>query len=127
MATKPKSFRLRGTPTRQQREREYDRERDQQPWRKWYKTARWQCERADFLAQPDNQFCRRCEESGLLNAGHLTMAGELQSNLRRMHLVVDHKKRHHGNPVLFWDRSNWQPLCPDHHDIVKQAEEKNGR
>jgi 5-methylcytosine-specific restriction endonuclease McrA len=55
------------------------------------------------------------------------MVGELQSNPRRMHLVVDHKKRHHGNPILFWDRSNWQPLCPDHHDIVKQAEEKSGR
>lgn len=127
MATKPKSFRLRGAPTSQQREREYDRERDQQAWRKWYKTHRWQCERADFLSQPDNQFCRRCEQAGLLNAGHLTMAGELQSNPRRMHLVVDHIKRHHGDPVRFWDQSNWQPLCPDHHDIVKQSEEKSGR
>jgi 5-methylcytosine-specific restriction protein A len=126
MANKPKSFRLAGRPTAQQREREYDRDRDQQHWRKWYKTHRWQCERADFLAQPENQFCRRCEAVGILNAGHLTMAGDLQASRRRMHLVVDHVKRHHGNPVMFWDRSNWQPLCPDHHDIVKQAEERAG-
>ncbi|MFB2562440.1 HNH endonuclease [Rhizobium sp. IMFF44] len=124
MASKPKSFRLRGTPTSQQREREYDRERDQRPGRQWYKTYRWQCERAEFLALPENQFCRRCEQAGLLNAGHLTMHGDMQSNPRRMHLVVDHIKRHHGNERLFWDWSNWQPLCPDHHDIVKQAEER---
>lgn len=124
MASKPKSFRIRGTPTSQQREREYDRERDQRPGRQWYKTGRWQRERAAFLTQTDNQFCRRCEQAGLLNAGHLTMAGDLQSNPRRMHLVVDHIKRHHGDERLFWDWSNWQPLCPDHHDIVKQAEER---
>lgn len=127
MASKPKSFRLRGAPTSQQREREYDRERDKQPGRQWYKTGRWQSERRQFLALPENQFCRRCEQAGLLNAGHLTMHGELQSNPRRMHLVVDHIKRHHGDERLFWEWSNWQPLCPDHHDIVKQAEEKAER
>ncbi|MGY5812016.1 HNH endonuclease [Rhizobium sp. LEGMi198b] len=124
MASKPKSFRLRGSPSAQDRERQYDQERDQRLWRKWYKTYRWQCERADYLAQPENQFCRRCEANGILNAGHLRMDGSLQTNPRRMHLVVDHVRKHRGNPILFWDRTNWQALCPDHHDIEKQAEER---
>ncbi len=124
---KPRSFRLRGSPSTEEREREYDRDRDQQHGRQWYKTHRWQCERADFLDQAENQFCRRCEANGILNAGHLRMDGSLQTNRRRMHLVVDHIKRHRGSPILFWDRTNWQPLCPDHHDIEKQAEERAGR
>ncbi len=127
MASKPKSFRVRGVASAEQREREYDRERDQQHWRKWYKTYRWQCERADFLAQPENQFCRRCEANGILNAGHLRSDGSLQTDPRRMHLVVHHAVRHRGDPVLFWDRSKWEPICPDHHDSEAQAEEKAAR
>ena len=30
--------------------------------------------------------------------------------------VVDHIHPHRGDPVLFWDRSNWQSLCKAHHD-----------
>ena len=30
--------------------------------------------------------------------------------------VVDHIRPHRGDPVLFWDRSNWQSLCKAHHD-----------
>jgi 5-methylcytosine-specific restriction protein A len=30
--------------------------------------------------------------------------------------VVDHIKPHHGDPVLFWDRSNWQALAKRCHD-----------
>ena len=29
---------------------------------------------------------------------------------------VDHIKAHRGDPVLFWDESNWQPLCKRCHD-----------
>jgi hypothetical protein len=29
--------------------------------------------------------------------------------------------------VLFWDESNWQPLCAAHHDSTKQREEKSGK
>lgn len=28
---------------------------------------------------------------------------------------------------LFWDVSNWQPLCKPCHDVVKQREEVTGR
>ena len=31
--------------------------------------------------------------------------------------VVDHIIPHRGDPELFWDQSNWQPLCKHHHDV----------
>ena len=31
--------------------------------------------------------------------------------------VVDHIIPHRGDPVLFWDESNWQALCKRHHDL----------
>ena len=30
--------------------------------------------------------------------------------------VVDHIIPHRGDMKLFWDESNWQPLCKEHHD-----------
>ncbi|KQS83432.1 HNH endonuclease signature motif containing protein [Rhizobium sp. Leaf383] len=86
-------------------------------------TTKWEKARAVFLAQPGNQFCRRCQVHGLLNTGNLRPDGSLQTNPRRMHLVVDHIVPHKSDQKLFWDRGNWQPLCPDHHDITKQQEE----
>ena len=38
--------------------------------------------------------------------------------------VVDHKTPHRGDQVLFWDESNWQPLCKPHHDVDKAREER---
>jgi 5-methylcytosine-specific restriction protein A len=40
--------------------------------------------------------------------------------------VVDHKIPHRGDPILFWDRSNWQSLCAPHHSGDKQRME-NGK
>jgi 5-methylcytosine-specific restriction protein A len=54
---------------------------------------RWQLESKAFLAE--NPLCRRCSAQGL------TVPATL----------VDHITPHKGNPLLFWDRSNWQPLC----------------
>ncbi|CAN7509406.1 HNH endonuclease signature motif containing protein [Pararhizobium sp. LjRoot238] len=58
-----------------------------------------------------------------MNTGYLRIDGSPQTNPKRMHLVVDHVIQHKGDQRLFWDPTNWQPLCPDHHDIVKQQEE----
>lgn len=41
--------------------------------------------------------------------------------------VVDHVVPHQGDQTLFWDVSNWQPLCATHHSSDKQAFEKTGR
>lgn len=39
--------------------------------------------------------------------------------------VVDHKVPHRGDPVLFWDRDNWQAMSKPHHDR-KTATEDSG-
>jgi hypothetical protein len=41
--------------------------------------------------------------------------------------VVDHIIPHRGDQELFWDRSNWQPLCAPHHDITKTLEESSSK
>lgn len=35
--------------------------------------------------------------------------------------VVNHKRPHKGDQAVFWDRSNWQPLCKSCHDRVTAA------
>lgn len=83
-------------------------------WRQGKTTAergyngKWQRARADFLAQADNVLCRMCQAIGLV---------ELAT-------VVDHIVPHKGDMELFWDRSNWQPLCKRHHDREKQQHER---
>lgn len=39
--------------------------------------------------------------------------------------VVDHIIAHRGDDGLFWDRSNWQPLCAHCHNRHKQRVECN--
>lgn len=39
--------------------------------------------------------------------------------------VVDHIKPHKGNQELFWNETNWQPLCKECHDR-KTATEDGG-
>lgn len=73
--------------------------------------ARWQRERAAFLARPENVLCVMCQEMGRV----------------KLATVVDHKIPHKGDEVLMWDQSNWQPLCKTHHNSDKQREEKSGR
>lgn len=38
--------------------------------------------------------------------------------------VVDHRIPHKGDKHLFWDRSNWQPLCAHCHNSHKQRHER---
>lgn len=62
----------------------------------------WASVRAVFLKV--NRFCRRCGKPAT---------------------VVDHKVPHRGDAGLFWDRSNWQPLCTACHSGAKQREERH--
>ena len=38
--------------------------------------------------------------------------------------VVDHIVPHRGDQKLFWDRSNWQPLCKRCHDRKTRREDE---
>lgn len=38
--------------------------------------------------------------------------------------TVDHIKPHRGDMALFWDRTNWQPLCTTCHSRHKQRLER---
>lgn len=58
----------------------------------------WRRARRAFLTE--HPLCRECEDEG-----RVTLA-----------TVVDHIVPHKGNPHLFWDVENWQPLCKRHHD-----------
>ena len=64
-------------------------------WRYLYKTERWKRESKKFRMRPENQLCAICEREGR----------------RTPTQCVDHVQPHHGDEVLFWDRSNWQPAC----------------
>lgn len=66
---------------------------------RWYGSARWQRLRRDVL-QTD-PFCRSCADRGR----HV------------LTIDVDHIRKHDGDPVLFWDRSNLQGLCKSCHTI----------
>ncbi len=64
-----------------------------------YNSAMWKRARAIYL---QNQiWCIHC-----LKRGRHTAA-----------TVVDHIKPHKGDPQLFFDLKNWQPLCKPCHDL----------
>ena len=69
--------------------------------------ARWRVARARWLSC--YPLCVLCEAEG-----RLTRA-----------TVVDHITPHKGDYGLFWDASNWQSLCKEHHDS-KTASEDGG-
>ena len=75
----------------------YDRRRGS-PTARGY-NHKWQKARLRFLSH--NPICVRCGR-----------AAE----------VVDHIRPHKGNQQLFWDTSNWQPLCKQCHDRKTMAE-----
>lgn len=60
--------------------------------------SRWRAERALFLKR--NPLCAQCRRTGRLTPA----------------TIVDHIVPHRGDMKLFWDRSNWQPLCKSCHD-----------
>ena len=60
--------------------------------------SQWQKARKCFLLK--NPFCLECQQEGKLKPA----------------TVVDHINPHRGDEKLFWDESNWQPLCKRCHD-----------
>lgn len=81
-----------------------------EPWRAWYKTARWQRLRSEVLTRD----LWTCQRTGLLLAGKYPADDSA---------VVDHIRPHRGDPKLFWDIDNLQALSKGYHDSQKQREE----
>lgn len=85
---------------------------DANSWRSGKTTAergyggKWQRERERFLRH--NPLCVYCQKEGRVTEA----------------TVVDHIVDHQGDPALFWQQSNWQPLCKPCHDSVKRLEGK---
>ncbi len=70
-------------------------------------TSRWRAARKGYLSK--HPLCVHCEAKGIVKAAN----------------VVDHIVPHKGDMKRFWDRTNWQPLCTQHHNI-KTATEDGG-
>lgn len=84
---------------------------DTQPWRAWYKTARWQKLRAKVLARDRYT----CQCTGVLLVGKHPAPDSP---------VVDHVEPHRGDEALFWNAANLMAVSKAYHDSVKQAEER---
>lgn len=109
--------RLAGTASRLGASHQTEQARDQhrsatQPWRAWYKTARWQRLRAKVLAR-DRFTCRK---TGIVLIGKHPAPDSP---------VVDHIVPHRGDERLFWDEANLQAVSKAYHDAEKQAVEAN--
>lgn len=68
-------------------------------------THQWNVARNRYIK--DNPLCRSCREQGDINGAN----------------VVDHIEPHKGNMELFWDESNWQPLCTTCHNRKTATED----
>lgn len=60
--------------------------------------SKWVVAREQYLRR--HPLCAVCRREGKLTAA----------------TVVDHIIPHRGDKVLFWDQSNWEPLCKSCHD-----------
>lgn len=70
-------------------------------------STRWRNARKVYLSA--NPLCVLCRD-----AGRITPA-----------TVVDHRKAHRGDAVLFWDQTNWRSLCSSCHG-AKTCREDGG-
>lgn len=84
------------------------------PWKSWYKTARWRKLRAEVLLR-DAYICQR--------TGQLCSGKHPAPNSP----VVNHRRPHRGDPVLFWDPDNLETVTKEVHDGAIQAEEQGSR
>jgi 5-methylcytosine-specific restriction enzyme A len=81
-----------------------------QPWRAWYKTARWQKLRLEVLARD----LYVCQATGVALDGRYPAPTSP---------VVDHKQPHRGDAAFFWDPTNLWSVSKAYHDREKQRQE----
>lgn len=85
--------------------------RRDEPWRKWYKTARWRALRQLVLVR-DHYTCQR---TGEICAGTYPEPNSP---------TVNHKRPHRGDEQLFWDPDNLETVTKAVHDGEIQREEQ---
>lgn len=81
-----------------------------EPWRRWYKTARWQ----RLKQRVHLRDAYTCQRTGLICSGRGS-----DWNAPVAHHIVPHR----GDPVLFWDENNIQTVSKREHDGPIAAEE----
>ena len=106
MPFKPPVHRPADAKTAAEVKRELDRQRPSAARRGY--GPRWRRARAAYLAC--HPLCVPCKVAGRLEPA----------------TVVDHVAAHRGDPVRFWDESNWQSLCKPCHDAKTARERRWG-
>ncbi|RWF65455.1 MAG: HNH endonuclease [Mesorhizobium sp.] len=114
MPEMPKTFRPAWLQSRTEQRREHDRRRDEQEWRGWYKTARWQKLKLRVHVR-DGYVCQV--------TGELCIGKHPQPNSP----VADHIVEHEGDPDLFWDEKNIRTVTKAYHDRERQQEQRAAR
>lgn len=87
------------------------RRRHDQPWRTWYKTARWERLRQQVFLR-DMYVCQRSGDM-CIGKGNAPNAP-----------VANHKTPHRGDPALFWSIDNLECVAKHVHDSLIQREEQ---
>lgn len=82
-----------------------------QPWRAWYKTARWQALKIAVHVR-DAYMCQRTD---------VLCSGKYPADNSP---VADHIVPHRGDPKLFWDMDNIHTVTKAYHDGEKQKQEQ---
>lgn len=82
-----------------------------QPWKAWYKTARWRRLREQVLIRD----AYTCQRTGQVCGGKHPAPDSP---------VVNHKRPHRGDERLFWDIENLEVVAKSVHDSAIQAEEQ---
>nr|WP_020184817.1 HNH endonuclease [Methylopila sp. 73B] len=108
MPTRPPLHRPLASRSKRERDKAHDARRTaEQPWRKWYWTARWRkIAKAHLASSP---LCVECQKSGRVTAAS----------------VCDHVVPHRGDETLFWQGQR-QSLCASCHNGAKKRQEAQG-
>jgi 5-methylcytosine-specific restriction endonuclease McrA len=80
---------------------------DAEPWRAWYKSARWKRLRLSVFTR-DLFTCQEC--------------GRIEPDTSK--LVAHHSRPHKGDERLFWDEGNIETACTPCHDGPIKARER---
>ncbi|WP_091910557.1 HNH endonuclease signature motif containing protein [Chitinasiproducens palmae] len=90
--------------------------------------SRWQTARAAYLkAHPFCVYCLRDYRLAATDEADVILECAARGLPLPYATVLDHRVPHRGDQRLFWDRSNWQPLCARHHSGEKQRTESAER